>query len=161
MILGSSTIARAIASICCSPPRQGAAGLIAPLFQDREVGVDLLEQRLAAGRSHPRTVEPGSQILEHGEQAEDPPLLGHPGDTEACEAVRRNALQIAPLERDPAAGAARHAHDGLERRRLADAVAPEQADDLAGAHLDRHAVQHVGFSVMGVDVLEDEHQVLR
>src|SRR5262249_7855878 len=98
---------------------------------------------------------------EHGEQAEDPPLLRHPGDAEPGERVRRDALEIATLERDPAAGAARHAHDRLERRRLAHSVAAEQADDLAGADLDRHAVQHVGFSVVGVDVLEDEHQVLR
>jgi len=75
--------------------------------------------------------------------------------------MRRHALQVSTFERDPAAGAARHAHDGLERRRLAHAVAAEEADHLAGAHLDRHAVQHVGFAVVGVDVLEHQHQIFR
>src|SRR5215510_3318716 len=62
--------------------RQGAAGLVAALLQDRKVGVDLVEQRVAAGRRHARTVEPGPEILEHREQTKDPALLRHPGDAQ-------------------------------------------------------------------------------
>jgi len=72
-----------------------------------------------------RAVEPGAEVLEHGEQAEDPSLLRHPGDAEPGQAVRRHALEVSPLERDAAARPARHAHDGLERGRLAHAIAAE------------------------------------
>jgi len=141
--------------------RERPARLVAPLPQDGEVGVHLLEQRLATGGRDPGTVEPGSQIFEHREQAEDPSLLRHPGDAEPGQPVRRHALQVASFEGDPAGGAPRHPHDGLERRRLAHTVAPEESDDLARAHLNRHAVKHVGFAVVRVDVFEDQHQVLR
>src|SRR2546425_3233628 len=141
--------------------RQRTAGLVAALSQNREVGVHLLEQRITTGGRDSRAVEPGAEILEHREQAGDPGLFGNPGDAPTGQTVRRHALQVAPLERDAATGAARHPHDGLERRRLADPVAPEQTDHLACAHLDRHAVEHVGLAVVSVDVLEDQHQILR
>src|SRR6266540_1404914 len=53
------------------------------------------------------------------------------------------------------------AHDGLERRALAHAVAPEQSHDLAGAHLEGDAVQDMGLSVIRVDVFEGQDHVLR
>ena len=44
MIFGSSIMARAMASICCSPPDSVPPGLAAPLGQHREVAVDLLQE---------------------------------------------------------------------------------------------------------------------
>ena len=53
------------------------------------------------------------------------------------------------------------AHDGLERRALADAVAPEQAHHLAAADVERDAVQDVALAVIGVHVLDrDEGLVI-
>src|SRR2546427_11148573 len=123
--------------------RQRPARLTAPLSQDREVAVDLLEQLLAALRRDSGPVEPRAEILEHRQQAEDPTLLRHPRDAQAGQPVGRHAGQVPPVERDPPARPAHHSHDRLERRGLAHAVAAEQADHLARAHLDRHAVQDV------------------
>jgi hypothetical protein len=49
------------------------------------------------------------------------------------------------------------ANDALERRALADAVAAEQADDLASLHRQADAAQDVALPVIGVEVL-DLHQ---
>ena len=51
------------------------------------------------------------------------------------------------------------AHDGLERRALADAVAAQQADDLALADVERDAVQDVALAVVGVQVLDRDERV--
>jgi hypothetical protein len=45
-------------------------------------------------------------------------------------------------------------HDRLQRRALADAVAPEQAHDLAALHVERDAVQDMALAVIGVHVLD-------
>jgi len=160
MIFGSSIIARDGEHLLLAA-RQRPARLATSLLQNRKVAVDFLEQQLAALRRDPGTVEPRPEILEHRQQAEDPSLLRHPRDAEPGQPVGRHARQVAPVEGDAAGRPAHHPHDRLERRRLAHAVAAEQADHLTRAHLDRHAVEHVRLAVVGVDVLEDEHQVLR
>jgi len=73
---------------------------------------------------------------------------------DASQPIRREAGDVAPFEPYVAFGMAHQPHDRLERRRLADAVPPEQPDNLAGADLDRHAVQDVGLAVIGMDVLQ-------
>jgi len=45
------------------------------------------------------------------------------------------------------------AHDGLERRALAHAVAPEQAHDLPAVDVERDPMQDVTLAVIGVHVL--------
>ena len=50
------------------------------------------------------------------------------------------------------------AHDRLQRRRLARAVAAEQRDDLARAHVEIDAVQDVRFAVPGLQALDVEHR---
>ena len=54
------------------------------------------------------------------------------------------------LEHDAALARRDEAHDGLERRALADAVAAEQSHHLAGPHRQRHAVQDVALAIEGV-----------
>src|SRR5215813_4760640 len=141
--------------------RERAPGLIAALAEDRKALVDLVQELLPLPLVEPRAVEAGAEVLEHGEQAEDPPLFGHPGDAERREAVCRHAVEVPSFERDPSARPAHEPHDCLECGRLADAVAADQADDLARPDLDRHAVEDVGLPVVSVDVVEDQHQVLR
>ncbi len=70
-------------------PGQGAAGLVAPLGQHREKRVGLVEERLFAFLADAVAVEPGAQILDHRQQAEDPSLLGHIADPETRQPVRR------------------------------------------------------------------------
>src|SRR5262249_11902078 len=141
--------------------RERSAGLVAALAEHRKVRIDLVEQLLAALGRDARAVEPGAQVLEHCEQPEDTPVLRNIGNAGVRQPVWRQAGDVAPLEPHTAGGGAHQSHDRLERRRLADAVAPEQADDLASADLDRHAMQNVGLAVVGVDVLQRQHHVLR
>src|SRR5438552_367315 len=72
-----------------------------------------------------------------------------------------HAPDLAPLEGDVPFGRAHEAHHRLERGALADAVATEQPHHLARADLDRHPVENVGLAVIGVDVVQDQHQVFR
>ena len=64
-----------------------------------------------------------------------------------------------PFEQHRALARPHQAHDGLERRRLADAVAAEQADDLAGADLQRDAMQDVALAVIGVQALDPDQRL--
>ena len=48
------------------------------------------------------------------------------------------------------------AHDGLAGGRSADAVAPQQADDLAVVHIERDAMQDVALAVIGVEISDFE-----
>src|SRR5439155_26073007 len=62
--------------------RERAARLVAPLSQDGEARVDLLEEPSAPRLGHRLAVQPGSEALHHGQQPEDPPVLGNPRGAE-------------------------------------------------------------------------------
>src|SRR6266849_1136368 len=66
------------------------------------------------------------------------------------------------LEDDPAAARRRESHDRIHQRRLTDAVASEQSQDLALLDLQGHSLQHVGITVIGVDVLnvQNRHELV-
>jgi hypothetical protein len=101
-------------------------------------------------------VEAGAQVLQNRQEREDPPILGHVADAVPRHAMRRHLRDRPALEQHAAPGRMNEAHDGLERRALADAVAPEQAYHLAGPDLERDTVQDVALAVVGVDVLDLE-----
>ena len=61
---------------------------------------------------------------------------------------------LAPGELDAPRGRRQQAGERLEQGRLARAVAPEQRDDLALAHVERGVVQDVALAVERVDALE-------
>ena len=65
---------------------------------------------------------------------------------------------VAAVVADGATARMQIAHDRHDRRGLAGAVAAEQANHLAVAHAERHAVQDVAVAVEGVDMVEIEHQ---
>ena len=159
MILGSSIMARAMASICCSPPDSVPPGLVAPLGQQREVLEHLVQQLLLARLADAGAVEAGAQVLHDGEQLEDAAVLGHVGDAEPGDLVGGHAGDRLAFEQHLALARADEAHDGLERRALADAVAAEQAHHLAPPHRQRHAVQDVALAVEGVDVLDGDEGI--
>src|SRR5262245_346979 len=62
------------------------------------------------------------QIVEDGEVREDAPTLGRVADTAANDKRGLQILEVGAVELDAAAGVVRHAHDGLERARLAGAI---------------------------------------
>ena len=64
---------------------------------------------------------------------------------------------VVALEDDLAAARRIEADDRIHQRGLADAVAAEQAEDLALLELQRQALQHVGVAVIGMDVLDFEN----
>src|SRR5688572_2907260 len=131
-----------------------AAGLVPALLQNREARVHLLEQLVAPDVGDAGTVEAGPEVLADGQQLEDSPVLGHPRDAAPREVVRRYSADGLAFEGDATFGRSHEPGDRLQRGRLADTVAPEETDDLARAHLDRHPVQDVRLAVVGVDVLE-------
>ena len=115
--------------------RQRAAGLVAPLRQNRKIDEHLVEQRLAPVLGDAMAVEAGAQVLHDREQAEDAAVFRHVTDAEAGEPVRRQAGDGIAVEHHGAVARPHQAHDGFQRRAFADAVAAEQADHFAGADL--------------------------
>ena len=144
--------------------RQRATGLRATLGETREIGEGLVQQLLLLLLGDAVAIEAGAQVLHHSEQLEDAPVLRHVTDAEAGELVRRHACDGLALEQDFALARIDQPHDGLERGALADAVAAQQPDHLAGTDLQRDAVQDVALAVEGVDVLDGHeglHRCLR
>jgi len=128
-----------------------AAGLAAPLAQHGEVAVHLVQQRLALRLGHLGAVEPGPEILEHGEEPEDAPVLRDEADAGAGDPVRRPAGDVDAPEDDATRLGRREAHDRAHGGRLPHAVAAEQAHALAGGDVDRDAEEHPGQPVGGVE----------
>src|SRR5262249_27970078 len=101
MIFGSSIIARAIASICCSPPENLPprwSRRPAPLGEDGKIGVDLVQELLLARLRPAAAVEPGAQVLHHGQQAEDAAVLGNVADAEPRQPMGGQARDRLPFE---------------------------------------------------------------
>ena len=141
--------------------RQGAPGLAAALGQHGEVAEDLLQQLVLARLGHSRPVEAGAQVLGHREQPEHPAVLGDPRDAHVGEPVRRQPGHVPLVPAHSPPGGAHQPRDRLEGGALADAVPAEQPHHLPGLHLEGHPVQDVALAVVGVDVVEAEHQVFR
>ena len=103
-------------------------------------------------------VETGAQIFHHREQAENAAVFRHIADAEPRQLVRRQAGDVVAVEQHLALARLHQAHDGFERGAFADAVAAEQPDHLAGADLERDAVQDVALAVIGVHVLDQDER---
>jgi hypothetical protein len=76
------------------------------------------------------------QVLEHGHAREHLEALERAGDAQAGALVRRDGGDVAAVEAHGAALLSMHAHEAAERRRLTRAVAPDEGDELALAHLE-------------------------
>jgi hypothetical protein len=103
-------------------------------------------------------VEAGAPILHHREQAEDAAILRHVADAALGELVRGESRDGPALKRDRALPWPHQAHDGLQRRALADAVASQQAHDLTLADGKRDPVQDVTLAVVGVDAVDGDER---
>src|SRR5437773_617342 len=77
--------------------------------------------------------------------------------TTAGEPERRGPGDVAPLGRDDAGDRLARADDGAEGCRLAGAVAADQADELAGAHLQRDLAQDMAAVDINDQVFDCEH----
>ena len=109
--------------------RQRAAGLVAPLGEDREIGVDLVEQLGLFRLADAAPVEPGAQVLEHGEQAE---RCGGPRGHSRCRAAppgatragRSSGPRTSPRRRSDGRGRRSPSRSCSCRRRCAPAGRP-------------------------------------
>jgi len=72
--------------------------------------------------------------------------------------MRGSGQDLLAFEGDAAAAAIEQPHHRFQRRRLAGAVAADQADDLATIHLERDALQDVARAVPGVQIVDAEHR---
>ena len=114
-------------------------------LQPRKHLVDAVERPALRGG------QPGEhEIFLDVEAAEDAPLLVH-----ELHAGLRDGVALAPgdvdaVEHDRAAARRHHAHQALQRRALAGAVAAEQRHHLVALDAQRHVEQDVGIPVIAV-----------
>ena len=116
--------ARAIASICCSPPDDLIAVVPLTFGQSRE------EDRVDGGEVPAASESGHGEVLLDRERREDlaaflPAAQPMPASARRCGGCRVTSL-AAPA--DVAAADARIAHDGEQQRRLANAVAPQHCE---------------------------------
>src|SRR5207245_10457186 len=129
------------------------ARLLDPLAQAREVMEHLVE---TAAPERGRPVGGGRQaeleVLAHAESGKDPTIFRHEADAEPRDLVRGASREIDALELDRAAPGLEEPDQGLHQGRLAHAVAAQERDRLARAHLERDPEEDRRRSVPGVDV---------
>ena len=145
---GSAISARAIASICCSPPLSWLPGRpdARARFGNSSSSFGTVQSPL---RPDARPSSMFSSTVRFGKMC-------LPCGTRLTPRLAGSYLRLPsalPLDEDLAAHG-RHAEDRQQRRRLAGAVAADQADGLAGVDLEVDAVEHARAAVGGVDVLE-------
>ena len=155
---GRDISARAIATICCSPPESVPASCARRSYSSGKSVVDALEVLL---RRPAAQVRAHLQVLEHRHRREQPAVLRDDRDP-AADPVRvgrrvtsspPSSTLPGPRPDDP--------EDRLQRRRLPGRVAAEEAHELALAHLDVHVLEDVDQPVVGVDPLESEQRARR
>src|SRR6185369_1332225 len=133
---------------------QHARRIVAALPQVREEAEHVVE---GPSPELARALHAQLEVLVHGQRREDLPVLGHVADAGVGDEVGPEPGDVAPLEHDPAER--RHqAHDGLARGGAPDAVAAEEAHDLALAHAQVDPLEDVALAVEGVQVVDVEHQ---
>jgi hypothetical protein len=98
------------------------------------------------------------EVLEHRQLAEQAAVLRH--DRQAAGDPRRHVhvVDLLAVEQHAPASRAHDAEDRLQRRRLARGVAAEQADQLAGADLERDPFEDPHLAVVGGDVVERQQR---
>src|ERR1700722_13776723 len=144
---------RPIASICCSPPDSFVPWLFS---RSRTLG----NSAKMRSRSRPpgRTCGGSNKFSLTSRLEKIPPLLGAEGDAGAGDHVGGKLGQLAVLEAHRAGAVLDDAHDRLERRGFADAVAAEQRHHLAGLHVEGRAVKHVGLAVPGFEIVDGKER---
>ncbi len=119
----------------------------------RELGEEVVDEVVPRRAVAHREAE----VLLDGEPGEDVAVLGHVADAAADDPVRRQPPDLLAGERD--APLRRHEpHQRAQRRRLADAVPPEQRGDAARLDVERDALEHVRLAQVDVQVADLEQR---
>src|SRR5438876_1209329 len=96
-------------------------------------------------------------VLRHRQVGKDGALLGGESQPQPRDLMGASLVDRHVVEADAAAPGAMVAHDGPECRRLPRAVAPDEADHLARAHLHGDAPQDMALLDEDVEVGDGEH----
>ena len=107
-----------------------------------EFAKQLLQPLAPAAAVWLRDLEHRKDILLDGEPAEDRCFLRQIAEAEDRAPVHRKLGDILPVEEDPAAVRLHQPHDRIEAGRLARAVGPEEAHDLAAVNVERNVMGH-------------------
>ena len=143
---GPAASARAIASICCSPPESEPAGDVAARAQDREA----LEEPADRRRSRLRRAPP-PRLADFPRRSSARACAGlrERAAARADERVRRELGDVGAVEDDAAAAFGDDRRDREQQRRLAGAVRADDRAQRAGFERDVDVVQDVDLAVAG------------
>jgi len=100
----------------------------------------------------------GDEVLLHRQVGKDLAALGHQRQAHARDAVGRQPVDALAEESDGTCRRRRQAHDRAYRRRLAHAVAAEQARRFAGADCQVEAEQHLAVAVARLEAGDFEQR---
>jgi hypothetical protein len=130
------------------------AARIATRMETRECLID------ARGRprSGPRPCWSQLDVLHDRQGWENPMPLRHPAYAAGHDIEGGQIRNHLATKMDRATTWSRNAEDSLQRRGLADAIAAENADNLAWEHVERDAVQDVAFAIERVYAVEGEQR---
>ena len=132
--------------------RQRLGALVAALVQAREQRVDALQiPAVAVG-----VALGDQQVFLDAERRKYAAALRHQPHAAAHGLERGFLRDLVALEHDLAAARRIEADDRIHQRGLADAVAAEQAEDLALLELQRQPLEDIGVPVIGMNVLDFE-----
>ncbi len=98
------------------------------------------------------------QILQHRQLWEDLAALRHIADTCPRPDVRGGASEVSVLEQNSTAARAEQAHDALQERRLADAVAAHETHYLTRADFKVDVAQDLSLTVRHLQLFDAQHQ---
>ena len=145
--LGRSSSARAIASICCSPPDSVPACWLQPLGEAREIAEHALEIGLARLRRSRAHIGAEPQVLLDGQIGERAAPVRHMRDAEPRDVLRRASAPIGRPRKSISPSRRIIALSARSDRRLAGAVGAEQRRDAAFLDLEIDAVQRLDRAV--------------
>ena len=138
--------ARAMVSICCSPPDSVPAACFWRVAQDREQVEQPADLLGALGRRQMLAAE--IEIFAHRHVGEQFAAFGALHDAVARDRRRGPAAQRGAFATD-VARIGQQAGDGIEQRGLAGAVQADDRDEFAGMDMDRHVLERLRLAVDG------------
>jgi hypothetical protein len=99
-------------------------------------------------------------VVEHREVGKQGDVLEGAANADLGDPVRRPVQDAAALHQDVAAGRLVEPRQAVEQRGLAGAVGPDQPEDLALVHVERHAIQRDDAAEHDADVANREQGIL-
>src|SRR5437899_3087785 len=116
-----------------------------------------IAQRISYRAAPAQRIHRHGEVLQQCHRVPQLEVLEGAGNAAPGALVRRHSAQRSPIEEDPAGVRLHHARDAVEQRRLAGAIRPDEAQDLAPVEVDRDAVQRDHATEAHIDVPDPEH----